>query len=203
MNSGSRILCALAVLMGMALAAPALAAEPAGQEMSAEQKAMMEAWAASMKPGPQQAQLAEGAGTWTVKTTVWMAPGAQPIASEGEAVRAMMLGGRVRREDFKGAFQGQPFVGIGHSGYDNVTGRYWATWMDNMMTGVAVLAGQWNEAKGALVLEGEVPDPMAAGLIPIRMEGRRDGKDREIDDFYKPGPDGTMYRYMQIVYERQ
>ena len=53
------------------------------------------------------------------------------------------------------------------------------------------------------VFEGETPDPMAGGLIPMRIETRMDGRDREINDFYKPGPDGTMYRMMELVYERR
>ena len=30
---------------------------------------------------------------------------------------------------------GMPFEGIGRTGYDNVTGKYWSTWIDNMSTG--------------------------------------------------------------------
>lgn len=174
-----------------------------GEEMSADEKAMMEAWAASMISGPQHAKLASLAGTWTVRSIYWMAPDAEPEAGEGTAERTMIFDGRVLREEFTGDYQGQPYFGIGHTGYDNVTGEYWSTWMDNMMTGLAVLKGQWDEEKQMMIYEGEVPDPMAGGLTTLRIESRMEGEDTEIDDFFEPGPDGEMYRMMELVYERQ
>lgn len=203
-----------ALILGWSVGgAPVLAAEHGAkdkttgamnsQDMSADEKAMMEAWKASMTPGPEHAKLASLAGTWTVRSIYWMAPDAKPESGEGTAVRTMIFDGRVLREDFTGEYQGQPYIGIGHTGYDNVTGEYWSTWMDNMMTGIAVLKGQWDEAKQMMIYEGEVPDPMAGGLTTLHIESRMEGKDTEIDDFFEPGPDGDMYRMMELVYERQ
>ncbi|MGH8592746.1 MAG: hypothetical protein ACREV3_02490 [Gammaproteobacteria bacterium] len=53
----------LVLVLGVA-AAPAMAEDKPGQkhEMSAEQKAMMEAWEKAAKPGPQHQWLASKAG---------------------------------------------------------------------------------------------------------------------------------------------
>ena len=34
------------------------------------------------------------------------------------------------------AYERAAFTGVGRTGYDNVTGRYWSTWTDTMSTGV-------------------------------------------------------------------
>ncbi len=191
------------VLVGLAGGLPAAAMEHGGKAMSAQEKAMMAKWQASMTPGQQHAEMADMVGTWSVRTTTWMAPGAPPEVNTGTAVRTMMFDGRVLREDFTGNWQGQPFAGVAHTGYDNVTGQYWSTWMDNMMTGVTVMKGRWDKPRGLWIFEGQAPDPMAGGLIPLRIESRMEGDDREVDVFFKPGPDGRMFRMMELVYERQ
>lgn len=96
-----------------------------------------------------------------------------------------------------------PFNGLGHTGYDNVTGQYWSTWTDNMMTGVAVLYGNWDDTGQVWVFEGKAPDPMAGKLIPMRIESRTDESGREVNEFYQPGPDGQPFKTMELIYERQ
>lgn len=198
---------ALALIAGLA-AGSALAADTAGeatggQAAGGEHEAMMEAWVASMKPGPQHAELADLAGTWTVKSRYWMTPDAEPEESQGTAERTMMFDGLILREAFVGDFEGEPYRGVGYTGYDNVTDAYWANWMDNMMTGIVQLTGRWDEAEGQWIYEGTYPDPMAGGLTPMRIETRMQGEDRQISEFYRPGPDGEMFRNMILVYERQ
>ena len=156
-----------------------------------------------MQTGPEHEEMAELAGTWKTITRMWMDPSAPPTESEGTAVRTLILDGRVLEEIFKSDFMGQPFEGRAQTGYDNVTARYWGTWTDNMGTGVTILYGGWNEAKDTFIMEGESPNPMHGKLIPMRIESRMDGPDREIDDFFMPGPDGAMVKNMEIIYERQ
>ena len=53
----------------------------------------------------------------------------------------MILGDRVMVEEVKSQMMGQPFTGHGMSGYDNVSDKYWATWIDSMSTGVMTSEG--------------------------------------------------------------
>ena len=48
----------------------------------------------------------------------------------------MMLGGRVMAERMEAKMAGQPFSGLGMTGYDNTSGQYWSTWSDSMGTGI-------------------------------------------------------------------
>lgn len=170
--------------------------------------AMTEAWAKAALPGSRHLALAERVGTWAVTVRMWVDASQPPEVSDGSAKRTMILGGRVLEESFSSAGIGdQPYEGLGHEGYDNVTGRYWSTWTDNMMTGVAVFYGA-AEQPGAdvadvQVLEGEMPDPMAGKAVPMRIESRVDADGQEINEFYQPGPDGKLIKTMEIIYRRR
>jgi hypothetical protein len=124
----------LAVAM-VALAAGASLAQE-GAAPSAEQQAMMEAYQRAATPGPQHASLAKMAGDFTLTVKSYMEPGAEPEVSAATATRRVILGGRFLEEVVKGTMMGQPFEGQGISGYDNVTGSWWGTWVDTMSTGM-------------------------------------------------------------------
>ncbi len=186
---------ALCLILGLMLVVPLAAQE---EQPSAEEAAMMKA----MTPGSQHAFLAEQVGTWKTTMTMWTDPSAPPMKSEGTMERTLLLGGRVLKETFKLDFMGMPFEGVGHTGYDNVTGKYWGTWFDNMSTGVITLEGTMDEATGKGTLKGEVSEPMAGKKIPMRIEIHRE-EGKEINEFYMPGPGGEMVKSMEIVYERQ
>lgn len=180
----------------------ALAILPALAEDAPDHDAMMAAWTKAMTPGPEHQALATLGGAWKMTTTYWLDPSAPPEVSEGRAERRMILGGRVLEERVDGQMMGDTFQGIAQTGYDNVTGRYWATWTDDMSTGITLLYGRDDPASGQMVFEGETSDPMTGGLSPMRIESRMEGEDREVSTFFMPGPDGQMVKTMQIVYER-
>lgn len=198
-----------AAMMG---AGPAVAAETSETAPTGSPAALgggtTEAWAKAALPGPRHLALADRAGAWAVTVRVWLDPAQPPEVSEGTSERTMILGGRVLEETFSSAGMGdQPYEGLGHTGYDNVTGRYWSTWTDNMMTGVAVFYGAAEEsgaeAKDTLVMEGEMPDPIAGKAVPMRIETRVDADGQEVDDFFEAGPDGKLIKTMEITYRRR
>lgn len=200
------VLCAALIL----IAAPAALAQDHGHEHghgqaaaegqapSAEQQAAMAAWQESMTPGPQHAHLAKAVGTYNMTIKSWMEPGAEPMTSEGTAVRSMTLGGRVMVEEVVATTMGQPFHGLGRTGYDKVTEKYWSTWNDDMSTGITVMYGTMNE-DGTGTFEGQTADPMTGGTSTMRIKMRTEG-DKEINDFFMVGPDGTEMRMMEITY---
>lgn len=188
---------------GFCLAAGAILAAPlAAQEgASAEDAAMMGAMQKAATPGGQHAKLAEQAGTYKAAITMWMDPAAPPMETAGTAERKMILGGRVLEENFTSMMMGMPFEGLGHTGYDNVSGKYWSTWSDNMSTGLTVMEGTVDDS-GMATFEGEASDPMTGGKAKMRIETRMENG-REVNDFYMPGPGGEMMKTMEIVYVRQ
>src|SRR3546814_8456449 len=64
---------------------------------------------------------------------------------------------------------GQPFNGIGFMGYDNVRGKYVASWVDDMSTGLMTSEGDYDPATKTYTFVAEMADPMNAGApIAIR-----------------------------------
>lgn len=207
---------AVVALLALTAPAPALAQDSsheggdheggdhgmAGEAPSAEEQAMMEAWAASMAPGEPHAKLAETTGDWNLEIEFWMAPGAEPTVSEGTATRTMILDGRVLEERVEAAVMGQVMHGLGHTGYDNVTDQYWSTWTDDMSTGLYSSTGSWDEEKGGVVMKGEGPDPMSSSMKPMKSVITWPDENTEVLKQYGPGPDGEMYLAMKITYTR-
>lgn len=198
-RASSRILVAALTLAALSL--PALAQQGgAEREMTPEEKAMMAAWQKAMTPGPQHARLAESAGTWDVQSTWWTKPGEPPEKSAGTSERTMSLGGRVLVEKFQGSMMGQAFEGLGTTGYDNVTGKWWGTWTDSMGTGMMTSTGTCEGSRCEFT--GSYNDPVTGGTQTMRMVSEH-APDRETMAMYGPGPDGKEYKMGELVYTRR
>lgn len=210
------VLCCLCFALATWIAAPALADHheaAAGQdahaghgemqqgEMSAEEQAAMAAWQKAMTPGPQHAELAKTAGEWDLALTMWMEPGAEPTKSTATATRSM-LWDRILVEDVQGDMMGMTFKGHGMTGYDNVTGEWWSTWMDNMSTGMMKSTGTWDEESGTATYSGESVDPMTGKPMKVRMVVTP-GADKETMVMYMTPEGGDEHKSMEIVYTRK
>ena len=199
------VLVPLCLLLAVALPGGAFAADPkaAPPAMSPEQQQMMEAWQKASTPGEAHKRLAEQfEGTWDTKQTMWMDPAAPPQVDSGRSVNTAVFGGRQLRMDFKGAWMGQPFEGVGFSGYDNVKGKYTSSWMDSMSTGTFFAEGDYDAAANTYTYRGEMPDPMRPGtVVPIRNVVRVVDKDHHVFEMYE-SRDGKEAKTMQIEYAR-
>ena len=135
----------LTLAAAMLMVAPFASAQDASKQeqprLTPEQQAEMEAYLDAGTPGEPHKTLASTAGTYAVKTKSWHEPGGTAVEESGTATRTMALDGRVLVEQFQGTMMGSPFTGHGMTGYDNVAGKYWSTWNDNMSTGLMVSGG--------------------------------------------------------------
>ncbi len=200
-------LCVRISLCLLALAvAPGFAQEkgtaPAETAMTPEQQQAMEAFMKAMTPGDAHRHLASQAGDWDFVGKFWMEPGAPPQESKGHSSREMILGGRVLRESITSEMMGMPFQGLGMTGFDNVTGRFWSTWNDNMSTGVMTSEGTCDAAMTRCEYRGSYSDPISGEKKATRMviEG---AADREIFTGFETGPDGKEIQTMEMVYARK
>ena len=160
--------------------------------------AMMEAMMKAATPGEQHKMLASMAGTWDAKITMWMVPGADPVKSTGVAESKMIFGGRYVEQRFKGDFMGMPFEGIGYTGYDNVKKQFFGTWLDNMSTGMMM-----SHSADALTYTGTMPDPMTGKDAPFENKVVIVDNDHTNFEMWSPGPDGKMFKMMEIQYARK
>jgi hypothetical protein len=135
------VACALAVVASLAIA-ETQTTQAAGQvEFQLPPgwtAADMEACMLAGTPGEEHKKLAEAAGTWHGKTTMWMAPDTEPMpASECTAKITPIMDGRFTKCEWSGEMPGMgPYNGFGLYGFDNVTKKYTAIWIDNHGTGI-------------------------------------------------------------------
>jgi Protein of unknown function (DUF1579) len=186
------------VALVLLLACPILAQEP---QMTAEQKAEMEAFMRAATPGAQHSQLASSAGTWNAKVRYWPAPGAPSMDSEGVSENRMILGGRYLEQRFTGTMMGMPFEGLGYTGYDNVRKQHWSTWVDNSTTG---LMTSWAPKGGdGLSMEGSMVDALTGKDIKVKSKVVIKSADEHVFEMWGPDRKGKQFKMMEITYTRK
>lgn len=194
------LLTAAAVVL---LVSPALAQgtkEP--PQLTPAQQAEMEAYAKAGAPGPQHQSMASAAGTYKMSIKSWHEPGGPAMEEAGTATRKMVLDGRVLVEEVSSSMMGTPFTGQGMRGYDNVSGKYWSTWMDSMSTGLMVSTGSCDTAKKTCTFTGTWNDPVKKGPVTARMTTRWTSPTTEVFEMYGPGKDGKEMKMMEITYNK-
>lgn len=193
-----RLLSATALLL---LVAPAFS-RSASKEMTPDEQAMMEAYMKAGAPGEQHELLASQAGEYTTVARSWTDPDAPPMEEKGSATRTMILDGRVMVETYHGTMMGMPFTGQAMTGYDNVTGKYWATWNDSMSTGVMVMEGTC-DPEMSCTFTGTYNDPIAKGPVASTMTFRWTSPTTEVLEMHGPGPDGKEVKMMELIYTKK
>jgi len=192
-------------LLFASLAVPALAQEkkPAAPPMSKEQQAQMDAMMKAMTPGEPHKRLAELAGEWTFASKMWMDPSAPATESTGTATYRMIMGGRYLHTEQRGEFNGMPFEGVGVWAYDNVTKKYYSSWIDNMSTGLMFSTGTYDPAKRAYSWLSDMDDPARPGTkIKVReVMTIVDANTHRLDWYQAEG--GKEAKTMEIVYKRK
>src|SRR5438105_2533167 len=172
------------------------------KEMSAEEKAAMEAMMKAGKPGAEHKKLASMVGTWNTTVKMFPQPGAPAQESTGISENKWVLGGRWVQQQFSGTFMGMPFSGIGYTGYDNIKKQYVGTWMDNMSTAVMVSMGTPTGDK-TYEFNAMVDDPMTGKPMPMKETFTVADENHHMMEMWGPAPDGKMYKMMEISYSRK
>ena len=149
-----------------------------------------------VEPTEQHAMLQAGAGRWEGTMTMYM-PGMEPFEVPArETVEA--FGDYWTFARFDADFPGVPYAGRGCFGYDPEERKFVGTWYDVQSPHLAVMEGEWDEAKKALVMRWEAPG--ASGeLVPYRSVRAGDA-DSYTQTFYL-GP-GEGRKAMVIEMER-
>jgi hypothetical protein len=179
------------------------ARKPAEQTAAPDEKAMMEKWLQVASPGAGHKALEPLVGTWDAKITMWMAPGAPPEESTGTSENKWVLGGRFVEQRYEGNFMGQPFSGVGYTGYDNLKKKYVGTWMDTMGTTIMVSEGSADATGKALTMTSTVDDIMTGKPTNIKNEIKIGDPDHHVMEMWGPDPTGKQFKTMEIRYTRK
>jgi hypothetical protein len=186
-----------AALVGSAgLAGPTAAQEP---DAMAE---MMAAYQAAAEPGPAHEKLAAMTGSFTITAKWWQDPNAPPSVSTSNAKRHMIMGGRYLVEEVEGEMYGQPFSGMGITGYDNTAEKYVTTWLDNMSTGLFVMTGDVDD-EGNLIWWGKYTDPVSQETMKMKGVTTVVSDTEERYEMYIVNEDGSEWKTAEMTYQKE
>ena len=191
------------LVLALLVASVAIAADTP-KDKAAKEKAAMDAMMRAATPGDAHKKLNAMAGTFDAKVKMWMEAGAPPMESAGKAVNEWVLGGRWLQQRFDGTMMNMPFSGIGYTGYDNIRQMYVGTWMDNMSTSFMTSSGGAPDASGKIwTFSGMGMDPMSGEAVNFNEKITVTDNDHHLFEMWGPGPDGNVFKMMEISYTRK
>ena len=115
-----------------------------------------------------------------------------------------MLGGRYLQQDYRADFMGMPFQGVGTMAYNNATGRYQGSWIDNMSSHMLPPSeGSWDEASQSITSMRTYTDPMTGQEVTSRDVLRIVSNDEHHFAMHETRPGGPERQLFEIVYRRR
>jgi hypothetical protein len=182
----TRITLAVAALL---VSAAALAAD-APSKTSAEQKAMMDKMTQAMTPGAPHAMLTRMAGEWICSLKLQMDPSKPAQESQSTATITSLMDGRYIQEVDTGQWSGMTYNGMGVYGYDNVSGKYVSSLIDNLGTGIMTCVGTADASGKVIDWIGSFNDPSTGKVAKIRMVEALVDDDHHTVELFNTPPDG-------------
>ncbi len=192
---------AVTTLCIMLTVAPVFAKEKK-HEKTIDPQQMMELWKQAATPGEPHKLFASLAGAWTTTAKEWMEPGKPPMESSGTVEMKSVLGGRFLQQEFTGNMMGQPYSGIGTTGYDNLRKKYVSTWMDSMGTGIFFMEGTASPDGKTITLKGGHDEP-GGGHMTHRAIWKLVDSNTQIFEMYGAHKGEKEMKGMEIIYTRK
>ncbi|MGZ6988217.1 MAG: DUF1579 family protein, partial [Thermoanaerobaculia bacterium] len=147
---------------------PKAAAKPAAPAGAPSQEEMMKAWMAVATPGEAHKKLEPVVGSFTVATKMWMDPSKPAEESAGTSENKWVLGGRFVEQRVEGTAMGQPFSGVGYTGYDNYKKKYVGSWMDSMGTMIMNSTGTADPSGKKFTSWSTIDDVMTKKTVKVK-----------------------------------
>ena len=195
--------CALAVVASLAIAETA--ASQAGSQPEFKlppgwTEEDMQACMLAGTPGEEHKKLAEAAGTWHGKNTMWMAPDTEPMTSECTSTVTPIMGGRFTKCEWSGEMPGMgPYNGFGLYGFDNVTKKYTSIWIDNHGTGMMQGEGERSAGGKVLTLTYTHSCPITKKPAEMRSVETITGPNTKTLEMFATDPkSGKEYKMMRV-----
>jgi len=204
MKKSTLLVCAGALVVSTAaITAQVTSQNETGKQMQQHQQEMPE-WMKYGQPGKHHERLDPFIGTWDQTVKMWMSPGGEAQTSESTATYEWIMGGRFVKGTYSGSFNGQPFKGMDLLGYDNFRQQYISLWIDNMSSAFMTATGSMNADHTKLTMTGTHDNVMTGQRNQkFKTVTRIESNDRIVYESYGPGPDGTMYKTLEVVSTRR
>lgn len=194
-------LAAAAMLFAGFAAAQDKAPEKKAAASPMDEKAAMETMQKAATPGEAHRKLDAMIGTFDAKVKIWTDPSKPPVESPSTSENTWVLGNRWVQTKHEGTFMGQPFSGIGYTGYDNVMKKYVGTWMDTADTGMMTTKGTMTG--NVMRATATMSDPMTGKTAVSTMTTTLTDKDHYTIEMWDKLPNGKMAKVMEINYTRK
>jgi hypothetical protein len=205
MNS-SNITRALALLAALGMCTLVAQDKPKDSKPKegASEEEMMKRWEAASTPGAPHKALEPLIGEWEIEARFWMGgPDTPPIESKGTTKAKWILGGRFIQEEVNSEMMGQPFQGIGTTGFDNLKKKYVSTWVDNMNTMISISEGTADADGKVFTFLGKMDDIMTGQKDkPFRYVLRIISSDKHVFEMHDPSL-GAKSKNGEITYTRK
>jgi hypothetical protein len=185
----------------LALALGIVAALP-GQDPDKE-KALMAAWQKAATPGDPHKKLDALVGTFEAKVRSTIDPAKPPEDSVGTSINTWVLGGRYVQQEFDGSFMGEPFHGIGFTGYDNVQKKYLSVWMDTAGTGMMFMTALADKSGKTISGSARIWDPLTEKPATVESKTTIVDNDKHTFELWGKAPNGKPLKLMEIQYTRK
>lgn len=167
---------------------------PPGWSVEEMQRCMI----ASM-PGDNHKRLTESVGTWKGKSTMWMAPGAEPMVSDCTATVASILEGKFTKWEMTGEMAGMgKYLCLGTHGFDNVSKQFVGTWIDNHNTGIMTGVGELSSDGSAITWTYTANCPRTGKPVVLREVETTVGNSKTFDTFALDPKTGKEFQLMKI-----
>lgn len=164
----------------------------------------MQACMAAGEKGEMHAWLAKSVGTWKGKEQMWMTAQAPVMNLECINTVTSLMDGRYTQCNLTGDMGGQPFHGMAINGYDNVTKKFVASWIDNMGTGIMQGTGELSSDKKTLTWTYNFNCPIQKKMVTMREVDTFTGPDAMTMDMFSNDPHtGKEFKMLHIDFTRQ
>ena len=201
-----RLVFLVAVIMACGLAmAYAVPRMPAGQQMSEQEKKMMDQMMKYGTPGPNHELLKKYAGDWDVEIKMWPNPAAAPMTSKGTFKNELLFGGRYLQGRFEGDMGGMKAEGLEIIAYDLFKKMYTTFWIDGWDTIFVLTTGKLDATGKILTETGTYPDAMTDGKTMQKIKNVTTflGDGRYKFEMFMVTPDGKEAKSMEFVCTRK
>lgn len=154
------------------------------------------------KPSAHHLAMQRSEGTWDAVVKMFTAPGKPPMVSKGVEVNKLVPGGLWLQSEFKSEMMGTPFEGRGLFGYDPASGKHVGTWVDSMVTSLALPVGTCKDdcREITMTFDGPGMDGKPVTYKEVTVEKT---PDLRIMTMSIKGKDGVFQPNMVIEYTRR
>ena len=195
------VLCAVAAAV---MAAPVLAQDkPEAKGGAPQMNEEMRAWIKAGTPNQNHERLSYMIGKWKTSVKMWEPGKPEPSVSSGTNVNEWLLDKRYVSTHYNGTFMGEPFEGMGITGYDNTKKKYTSSWMDSMSTSIMTSLGTIDDSRKVITFHGTHDDPITGQMDkPVKTIVRMLNETKFVVEMYDRNEAGAWYMNLELVYTR-